>query len=58
MLREDLKTISFHFFFFLAYVKAYGILGPQPGIKAMPPAVEVRSPNHISPNHYRLCMSR
>ena len=36
------KTI---FFFFFATHHA-GILVPQPGIKPMPPAVEVWSPNH------------
>ena len=44
--------------FFFGPVKAYGLLGPQPGIKAMPTAEKAQSPKHISPNHYRLCISR
>lgn len=34
--QKDLKTINFHFFFFFfGPVKAYGLLGPQPGIKTI-----------------------
>ena len=33
-------------FFFWPCHAAYGILVPQPGIEPVPPAVEVRSPNH------------
>ena len=33
-------------FFFWPHCMACGILVPQPGIKPVPPAVEVQSPNH------------
>ena len=40
-----LEVVFFFFFFFFSY-KACWILAPLPGIKPMPPAVEVWSLNH------------
>ena len=37
------------FFFFWPHPKVHGILVPQPGIKPMPPAVEVQSLNSWTP---------
>ena len=41
-----LSVFLFYFILFFFGSTACGILVPQPGIKAMPLAVEARSPNH------------
>ena len=43
---QDIKMGIFTFFFFFLHRTACGILGPQPGIEPVPPAVEAQSLSH------------
>ena len=49
ILNSYVNTLNVHvtyLFIYLGHIEACGVLVPRPGIKPIPPAVEVWSPNH------------